>query len=262
MTTFDTPRTRVRSVPAVVGSDYLAEALAHPAMRHALLQRFAEGGFRDADAAAIAFAREYSGFVAWSAHFVRCALGRVEQPAHQAALQRRLAIEQGQLDDATCTMLRRIGVSPRGVLGVPRAALFDRFARALGLGDHEIAEPTAAASRYRTRLLQYLTQSSPAAALGAFAFGIEFANLAASKRMLRGLLGIGTLRRDALAWFELQSISADAWRRELLGIANDLATGAHGADEVLEGVRAALGFRCEFLDPLYVRTVEADRAGS
>ncbi len=248
MSTFDPAPTRPRAASTSELQALRRHAQTHGASNPPALQRLAHGRADDADAVLAAFAVAFSGHVAWRPHLLRATLAHLPAP-HAAALQRRLAQELGTLDADDCTWVQGLGIAPRSVLGIPRSELFTRFAQALGLSSDQLATPPPATARYRTRLLQFLTQATPAGAFGAFAFGVEAADRTTSKLVLRGLLTTGSLQRTALACFELADLANDTNER-LLRVALALADTPTTADELHDGVHTALQFREQWLAEL------------
>ncbi|MFY9345170.1 MAG: hypothetical protein WAT39_21955 [Planctomycetota bacterium] len=236
----------------------LHEASAHPAVLHPLLGRAAEGTSCVQGAVLRRFAREYGGYSAWYSFCLRQVLSRVPGP-HRAPWQRRLRQELGQFDDGDCQVLRRAGIAPRTVQGVPRAALFARIAEALGAGDGErdgvAVRSTGAAAAWRTRLLRLLTDASPATAIGAIALGTEFVARAIYRQLLAGVLAQGSLRCSAFVFLELQCL-VNPRQAGLFAVVEELAATPAGIDGLREGMRAALQLRCEFHDRVYVGAME------
>jgi pyrroloquinoline quinone (PQQ) biosynthesis protein C len=203
------------------------------------------------------FAREYHGYVSWFPHFLERAMFRLPEAVQQLPWQRRLARELGYLGEVDRDDLRRLGISPRNVVDVPHATLFRRFAAAVGVRDDELTHASSAAARWRERLLAFLGEATPAEALGALALGTECVDRHVHAPVLRGLLALGTLRRDALAWFELHCQAETRHLQELRHVAAMWAETPGGLDELRAGMHAALDLRCEFFDRLAVLTLEA-----
>lgn len=261
--------TAIRSVPPVPHdhddlrgalAELVRESLAHPAVRHPFLTRFACGNFRDQEATLRRYAVEYAGYAAWFPRYLRTVISRLPEAEHRALLLRNLEEEQGQLDDDDCAALLAVGINPRTVMGVPHPLLFRRFCHALGITDEELATPTPAAVQWRTRFLQFLEGATPAQAVGALGLGTEHVVKPIYRQLLAGILALGTLRRDEFVFFELHCLVDDQHQQDLLAIAAQLAATPAEIAELQSGMRTALGLRCEFWDHLYRSALEGSLA--
>lgn len=228
-----------------------AEAREHPGVRHPWLGRFARRSYRDPDGALQQFARHYHGFVAGFPACLERAMSRLS-PVQQVPWQRRLARELGYLGDDDRQELRRVGIGTRSVEGVSRAMLFRRFAVACGVQEDELLAPTAAAVRWRDGLLTFLRDATPAEAVGALALGTEFVDRDGHAPLLRGVLELGTLRREEFVCLEMLCLPDERHQQELFLVARQLAADLGGLDELRTGMRAALQLRAEFHDRLEV----------
>lgn len=241
-------------------AELVRESLAHPAVRHPFLTRFAAGNFDDQAAVLRRYAVEYAGYAAWFPRYLRAVISRLPQAEHRALLLRNLEEEQGQLDDADCEALAAVGIPPSSVIGVPHPLLFRRFCHAVGITDAELASPTPAALTWRTRFLQFLEGATPAQAVGALGLGTEHVVKPIYRQLLAGILSLGTLRRDEFVFFELHCLVDDQHQQDLLAIAQQLAATPGEVAELRSGMRTALGLRCEFWDQLYRTALEGSLA--
>ena len=223
------------------------EAAVHAGVHHPWLQHLA-GTSHGAETAMRQFAREYHGYVAWLPRLFERALPHL-QPVQQIPWQRRLARELGFLGDDELAGLRRIGVSPHLVQGTPRRMLFDQFALALGLDEGDLA-PTRNALAFRQQLLEFLTDANAAEAVGALWLGTELVEADAHGPVLRCLLELGTVRHEALPWFEMTCAVDAQHHHELRGIARSLAATPGGLAGLERGMQLALGLRATFFDRL------------
>lgn len=229
-------------------ADLEQEALAHPGAAPALLARFAGGGCAEPDLVVRTVAWHWHGWVAAYELALRRVLARLA-PAHRAPWQRRLAQVQGQLDADDCTALRRVGIAP-ATAAAPHAALFRRFAHALGWSDAELAQRSPPAHHWCLQTQRLLDSATPAEAFGALALGVERVEGAGHRLLMRGLLELGTLRRDDLVFFDVHAVDEAARLQTLRAVAADLAAERGGTAELRTGMRAALQLRCEFWDRL------------
>ena len=121
----------------------------------------------------------------------------------------------------------------------------------MGIERQELAQPTPAAGRWRTRFESYLGSASGAQAVGALGLGTELIVRPIYEQLVRGIIGIGALRRDQFVFFELHCLVDDQHQKDLLGIAAELAQAPNGLNELRSGMRTALRLRLEFWDDLY-----------
>lgn len=236
------------------------ESHAHLAVNHPFLQRFASGDFADQQQALRTYAREYSGYSAWFPHYLRAVISRLPSPAHRELLQHNLDEEQGLMSPEDCETLRAAGIDPNRVQGIPHSQLFRSFCRSVGLADAELANPTPAAARWRTRFLTYLQNATPAEAVGALGFGTEQIVRPIYKQLLQGILGLGTLRRSEFVFFELHYLVDDQHQQDLANIATELALAPGGLDQLRCGMRHAMQLRVEFWDHLLQAVIVQENA--
>jgi pyrroloquinoline quinone (PQQ) biosynthesis protein C len=236
------------------------EALAHPAVRHPFLTRFAAGAFRDQSQALRRYAVEYSGYASWFPHYLRAVISRLPRADQREMLMHNLEEEQGQLGADDCQALLGVGINPATVLGIPHPVLFRRFCQSIGIQDEELAQPTMIAARWRTRFLHFLKNATAAQAVGALGLGTERIVRPVYEKLLGGIIGLGTLRRDEFVFFELHCLVDDQHQQDLLAIARDLAEVPGGIAQLRSGMMTALDLRCEFWDHLYRSILDADLA--
>ncbi|MCK5941249.1 MAG: iron-containing redox enzyme family protein [Planctomycetes bacterium] len=234
----------------------IQESLAHPAVRHPFLTRFASGTFADPANALRTYAVEYSGYAAWFPRYLKAVISRLESPAHRELLAHNLEEEQGHLGADDCEELRKAGIDPATVQGVPHPALFRRFCDSLGIEPRELAQPCPAARRWRERFESFLRRATPAQAVGALGLGTEHIVRPVYEQLIKGILGMGTLRRDEFVFFELHCLVDDQHQQDLLEIAQSLADQPGGLAELRHGMLTALKLRCDFWDDLYSRILD------
>ncbi|MFN3244137.1 MAG: TenA family transcriptional regulator [Planctomycetota bacterium] len=233
------------------------ESLAHPAVHHPFLTRFSRCEFRDPVAALRTYAVEYSGYAAWFPRYLKAVISRLESEEHRHLLAHNLEEEQGHLGEDECDELRKVGIDPRTVQGVPHPKLFRRFCDAMGIADRELQQPRPAARRWRERFENFLRRATPAQAVGALGLGTEHIVRPVYEQLIEGILSMGKLRRHEFVFFELHCLVDDQHQQDLLEIARDLAQAPGGFAELRSGMLTALQLRCEFWDDLY-RTILGD----
>jgi len=227
------------------------ESLTHPAVRHPFLTRIAACGFRDNVAALRQYAVEYSGYAQWFPRYLKGVISRLERDDHRELLSHNLEEEQGLLGEDDRAELRKVGINPDSVQNVAHPLLYRRFCDAMGVRTEELAEPSRAAARWRTRFLYFLEHATPAQAVGALGLGTEHIVKPVYKQLLKGIIAMGVLRRDEFVFFELHCLVDDQHQKDLLEIARDLARAPGGIEELRSGMRTALQMRNEFWDDLY-----------
>ena len=251
--------TTISTAPSLQSNDHrdsdlqalIRESLAHPAIRHPFLTRFAQCDFPNMVSVLRQYALEYSGYSAWFPRYLTTVISRLSQAEHREKLEHNLEEEQGHLGEDDCQALLAQGINPASVAGVPHPVLFRRFCDALGIHREELGTPSPAASRWRSRFLNYLQNATAAEAVGALGLGTEHIVRPVYEQLLKGIIGMGTLRRDEFVFFELHCLVDDQHQQDLLEIARDLAAAPNGSAELRRGMQTALAMRCEFWDHLY-----------
>lgn len=227
------------------------ESLQHRAVRHPLLSRFGNCDLPDMTKALRRYALEYSGYSAWFPRYLMAVIARLPNPEHRHKLEHNLEEEQGHLGADDCEELRKVGINPATVAGVPHPILFRRFCDALGIDRVALGTPTTATARWRSRFLDFLQSATPAEAVGALGLGTEHVVRPIYEQLLSGIIGMGTLRRDEFVFFELHCLVDDQHQQDLLNIARDLVKAPGGYEGLRRGMQTALEMRCEFWDYLY-----------
>jgi pyrroloquinoline quinone (PQQ) biosynthesis protein C len=251
--------TTISTAPSLQSNDHrdqalqelIHESLAHPAIHHPFLTRFAQCGFDNMAAVMRRYALEYSGYSAWFPRYLTTVISRLTRAEHRDMLEHNLEEEQGNLGEDDCQALLAQGINPKTIAGVPHPVLFRRFCDALGIHREELATACPAAARWRTRFLSYLQNATAAQAVGALGLGTEHIVRPVYEQLLKGIIGTGTLRRDEFVFFELHCLVDDQHQQDLLEIARDLAAAPQGLAELRSGMQTALAMRCEFWDHLY-----------
>lgn len=236
--------------------ELIRESLAHPAVRHPYLARFAQCDFPNMASVLRRYALDYSGYSVWFPRYLTTVISQLRDPEHRAKLEHNLQEEQGHLDADDCQELLAQGINPATVAGVPHPVLFRRFCDAVGIHREELGIPSPAAARWRSRFLSYLQNATAAQAVGALGLGTEHIVRPIYSQLLQGIMSMGTLRRDEFVFFELHCLVDDQHQKDLLDIARDLAAAPGGLSELRSGMRTALAMRCEFWDHLYNETLD------
>ena len=251
--------TTLSNAPSLQSNDHrdaalqelIQESLSHPAIRHPFLTRFAQGDYADMVPVLRCYAREYSAYSEWFPKYLESVISSLPDAGHRAKLAHNLEEEQGHLGEDDCEELRAQGINPASVAGVPHPVLFQRFCGALGINREDLATPSPAAGRWRTRFLRFLQTATAAEAVGALGLGTEHIVRPVYEQLLSGIIGMGTLRRDEFVFFELHCLVDDQHQQDLFEIARDLASEPGGLAGLRRGMQTALAMRCEFWDHLY-----------
>ncbi|MFT4841332.1 MAG: pyrroloquinoline quinone (PQQ) biosynthesis protein C [Planctomycetota bacterium] len=260
--------TTISTAPSLQSNDHrdpalhalIRESLAHPAVKHPFLTRFAACDFPNMVSVLRRYALDYSGYSAWFPRYLTTVISRLSQADHRDKLEHNLEEEQGHLGADDCQALLAQGINPATVAGVPHPVLFRRFCNALGIPREELGSPSPAATRWRTRFLSYLQNATAAEAVGALGLGTEHIVRPVYEQLLKGIMSMGTLRRDEFVFFELHCLVDDQHQLDLLEIARDLAAAPGGLAGLRRGMQMALALRCEFWDHLYNEIVNDELA--
>jgi pyrroloquinoline quinone (PQQ) biosynthesis protein C len=236
------------------------QARSHRAVHHPYLRALASGGLPDTRRALKDFARHYHGYSAYFPHYLRCAIGQLSVPEHREALTENLTEESGQYPAEDLAALRRAGISPEWIVGVPHPELFRRFGDALGV-EHVDVEGDATAMEvicWREMLLGVLAEGSPAQSVGALGLGTEGVVSTMYRYFLPALERLGLDPKDTV-FFPLHTMVDDHHQATLLDIAGHYAGTAAGRHELVKGMNKALYLRAGFWDWLHVRAREPRR---
>jgi hypothetical protein len=236
-------------------------ALEHAAVRHAVLARIARVGANDAESVIQRVACEYLGLVEALPSLVWSLAEKLGDESQRSLWHQRLAGLQGELHDDDLAALRAHGLSPHAVQGVAREALFLRFTRAMGVADDTLVPAGGAAATWQQQMQQLIAEATPAAAVGALVLGVELIEPATHRQWLRGLLGLGTLRRDDFVFFELANALDARHHFAARQVVADHAATPAGLVDVRAGMMTALELRAEFWDRVLRTLAAATRAG-
>lgn len=232
-------------------------ALRHRAVRHPFLSSFARGDFRARSRdVARTYAAWYDGYSRWFPRYLGAVIGRLEDPGHRELLRENLAEEQGELCPDERGTLIELGIDPASVDGVPHPELFARFRRAVGLSDADVATPPPATIEWRAGFHGMLKAGSAAYGVGALGLGTETVVSAIYPFLLDGLAHVPGLERADVVFFELHCHVDDQHQLDLLEIARDLSTTAHGFRELERGMCDALELRANFWDALHASCID------
>ena len=231
------------------------ESQRHPALSHIWLRTMAANQYADMSRALRNFAREYSIYSESFCAYLSRAIDKLSSPSHRRLLAVNLEEEMGSIDPEDRARLRRAGIDPDQVEGIPHARLYQRFCEALGLGSEELARGAPFAEQWRDELLVFLDDASPAAAVGALGPGTE--NVVS--RIYRPLCGAirrsGLVREEDAVFFLLHCEVDDQHALDLRNVARDLLKSEDDYRQMRMGMREALRLRQVFFSQLHRHAV-------
>ncbi len=235
----------------------MADAHAHPAVRHPYLRALERGALPDPRGALADFAQTYRHYSAWFPRYLVAVMVALRDPRHRALIAENLVEEGGAYDDAELTGLASLGVEPDWVVGVPHPRLFERFCDTLGVGAPD-GVPDAAVA-FRQGLLGFLEGATAAQAVGAIGLGTEGVVATVYQPFVAALKRLPLHPRDTV-FFTLHTAVDDHHARSLLDISAELASAPGGLAELEQGMQAALTLRLDLWDRLFARAQAMDRA--
>jgi len=231
----------------------VGEAGAHPALNHPWLEAIAASAYPDMKRAIRDYAYQYQAYANAFPRYLQAVIDKLENATYRQILERNLREERGELEDGELRLVVAGGLDPQEVAGVSHPELYTRFCRALGVGQGEADNSASAGSRWRDKLLDYIQDASPAAALGAIGPGTESVVKPIYRKVLRGLRALEGLERRDYVFFELHCIVDDQHALDLESAALGLLTTSTDRARMRDGMLKALDFRREFWDSLHAR---------
>lgn len=232
------------------------EALRHRAVHHPYLLALGNGALPDPLAALQDFARHYHGYSLHFPRYLTAVISRLDNPQHRRALLDNLNEESGQYGEADLAILRREGIEPEWILGIPHPELFERFRQALGCGAHAPEEEHIEVTCWREQFLGILSQGSAAEAVGALGLGTEGIVQSIYQPIRQAVNRLGTLQPQDCVFFPLHTCVDDDHQETLRRIACDFATTDQGRRDLAKGMHKALSLRDSFWSWLHRRAME------
>lgn len=230
-TDHSTDRAAAELVDGLIG-----QAIQHQAVQHPYLHALGSGNLPDLPFALRDLARHYGGYVRFGSRFLETLTARLEDPAHRASMQQRLAREMGV-------------VAPASVV------LFQRFRSAVGAEPTGTVDPVAIEVMcWREQLLALIGGGSVAEAVGALLLGTEAIQPTIARPVLEAVGRVG-LDPRAAAFFAVPAAAIEPLPMGLRRIAIDLARTPQGRLELAKGMHKALGLRAAFWAWLHQRSL-------
>ena len=231
------------------------EALNHRAVHHPYLLALANGTLPDQKSALKDFAHHYHGYSSHFPRYLTAVISRLDTPHHRRALLDNLNEESGQYGAGELAALKREGIEPDWIVGIPHPELFERFRRAVGTHstppDHEHIEVTC----WREQFLGILSHGSAAEAVGALGLGTEGIVQSIYQYLQRAVGLLDTLQARDCVFFPLHTCVDDDHQQTLQRIAAHFATTAEGRRDLAKGMHKALGLRDSFWSWLHARAL-------
>jgi hypothetical protein len=181
------------------------EALRHRAVHHPYLQKLAVGSVADLRWALADFARQYYGYSAHFPRYLTTVISRLEVPQHRGALLENLTEESGIYEEEELEELRRFGVDPDWIAGVPHPELFRRFQRALGVSPGRAQDDALEVVCWREMFLSVLSSGTPAEAVGALGLGTETIVRTLYTPLVEAIRRLPDLRAEDTVFFPLHT---------------------------------------------------------
>lgn len=222
------------------------ESHAHPAVNHVWLENVAAHRYHDMGSTLRGFAGDYYAYSSGFPIYLRKLIAKLERSEHRELLERNLCEEEGGLDPADCERLCAAAIDPDDVEGIPHPELYRRFCRAMGLDDAELGLPESAGQLWRQRMIAFLDDASPAAALGALGPGTESVVKPVYQKLLRGIRGLHALEPRDHVFFDLHCTVDDQHGQDLQRVAYDLLGTPNACREMRQGMLEALRLRQAF----------------
>ena len=245
--------------PGAFAAQLDAEALAQPALRHPWLVCLGKRVYRDMPGALRDFARQYHAYSSAFPSYLRCAIRKLQVPHHRALLEENLREEQGELGLGEWHQLRRAGLDPASVDGIPHPELYRAFCGSLDLSDQDLARPTREARRWQEEFLAFLEGASLPAVLGALGPGTENIVSPIYGALLVALRSLPNAARIDLRFIILHCNLDDQHAQDLRVVAQTFMSTESDRREMRAGMLKALALRARFFSHLHRRALAEDQ---
>ena len=246
-----------RRSPAQCVDDLAQEALQHRAVNHAYLNAMATGAFPSLHGALADFAQNYYGYSAHFPRYLTALISKLEKHEHRKALLENLTEESGQYKEEELLELKKCGVQPEWIIGIPHPELFKRFRNAIGVGNTAAVDDHIEVVCWREQFLAILNTGSAAEALGALGLGTETIVQTIYQPFVDAINKLGSLQPEDAVFFPLHTAVDDHHQATLKAIASDFAATAEGRADLAKGMRKALALRDSFWSWLHERAMAA-----
>jgi pyrroloquinoline quinone (PQQ) biosynthesis protein C len=206
------------------------------------------------------FARHYHGYSSHFPRYLAACMSRLEDEEDRRALLANLSEESGCYSPEDLRLLQASGIASEWIVNVPHPVLFQRFRRALGVGEDDPAGEHPEVIAWREMFLSLLSLGSGAEAVGALGLGTEgvvpaiYPAFVAALRRLRDVAP-----RDGV-FFQLHTLVDDHHQASLLALARKLVGSPQGRRDLVLGMTKALALRDGFWCWLHERAMAMEPA--
>ena len=239
----------------------LLDADEHPALNHIWLENVAGQRYPDPAWVLRDFAYQYYAYVSGFPQYLQVVVDKLEDTRHQQALRHNLDEENGQLDAIDTAILEDVGIDVEAIVGFSHLQLYRRFCTAMGITNAELANAAPAALAWKQELLDYLKNTSQAAAVGTIGIGTESIVRPMYEKLLGGIRHLDGIARKDYVFFELHCIVDDQHAIDLNRIAVDLiADDEDNLNQMRHGRNKALDLRLQFWEHLHRRAAKQPRS--
>ena len=219
------------------------DAMRHPAVHHAYLERLADGDLPDMHAAIRDYCHQYYFYSAEFTSYLEAVIGGLQSALHRDVLRRNLEEERGH--DAA---------NPHGI---PHSVLFQRFRRAAGVTvEYDAATPPCTTVLvWRDLFLQKCMSRQPGVGLAAIGLGTEMIVSTIYGYLHRAVTLHSDMKPDDYLFLTLHLECDDEHAANLKEISLELAEDQSHREALRFGVLSSLNLRNAFWDVMLARAV-------
>jgi len=213
-------------------------------------------GYPDMRGALRDFAWQYHAYSSGFPSYLRCAIHKLEAPQLRRLLEENLREEQGELGLSEQRQLRRAGLHPESVAGVPHPKLYRAFCGSLGISGEDLAHPTREARLWQKEFLAFLEGASLPAILGALGPGTEGIVRPIYGTLLSALRSLPNAEEIDLRFIVVHCNLDDQHAQDLRAVSHAFMSSASDRREMRAGMLKALALRARFFTHLHRRALE------
>lgn len=225
------------------------EALDHPAVHHAYLERIASGDLPDVHWTLRDYAYQYAFYSREFPNYLQGVIASLESQAHRQCLLENLEEEKGDPSSADPSRM-------------PHTELFAIFQRAVGVDARYESEhkPSTTVEVWRDLALQKCRSDQVGVAVGAIGIGTEFVVPTIYAYLLEGIRAHTRLAEADYFFFTLHAKCDQAHAADLRSISIDIAARPEHREALRFGALSALNLRKAFFDIMLSRAIDAPEA--
>lgn len=230
------------------------EAIQHTAVHHPYLRELSNGKFADMIQAIRDFSKQYYYYSEWFPRYINAVASRLSNANHIEALLQNLSEEKGLLAKEDLERIRKIGIEPTWVDGIPHPELYIRYLRALQTNIQ--APPCVEVVTWRESFLKYLQTASEPEIIGAIGLGTESVVKHIYPYIIKAIKSYTSLSLSDYVFFPLHTEVDDAHGAAILQITEDIiANDEENMESVRKGMLTALELRNTFWNAMKKRAV-------